>query len=596
MLDSDAADAMQEAVAAPSAFTGPDAHRVIALVLPLLPPDARQCAAATCRTWRAALAGAPDRWKVLDFCGCAVEVGDAALATLCARAGAALRELQLDEPACATVSLDGVLDALRNSGCTGLRRLSCLRATRSAKQVFSVQQALALAEHCPALEHAASRVACASAADAARVGSTLPGPLKLVLGRVDDVANAFAELQLLPSVVALELPAAWWQAAGAAVLASALDRAGEGGSVTSVDLSSNQIEDAGVRFLAVTLQDNKTLTNLDLTTNYIQHAGAAALADALRINSTLRVLVLNDNRLYDVGVAAIADALHVNTGIADLQLNGNGCGDAGAAAMAEALQVNRTLTSLELEGNGITPIGVALLSLALVVNGPLLHLSLANNPVEAAGAASLAGALRSNSTLQSLDIGGCSISDAGVARFSEALKTNASLQTLRLAMNDTSLTGATVLAQALSMNKTLTSLDLGSNPGIKDAGALEIADALQVNETLRCLNLARCHIDDLGAIVIGQALQGNYALSSLDLSYNTVTDVGGAAVIDAWTRDDATLLRLDLRNNKHSAAGSEALLVQASSADGTVTEPLRPRLFAQDGAHAYDDDDAGSES
>ena len=53
--------------AADSVCAGPAAVSALALVLPLLPPDAWICAAATCRSWRAAVAAVPGRWAVLDF-------------------------------------------------------------------------------------------------------------------------------------------------------------------------------------------------------------------------------------------------------------------------------------------------------------------------------------------------------------------------------------------------------------------------------------------------------------------------------------------------------------------------------------------------
>jgi hypothetical protein len=72
---------------------GVSSHNVasaLSMLLPLLPLDCRARAACVCRAWRAAAAH-PDLWDELRFERCAAHVTDAALASLCARAGAALR-------------------------------------------------------------------------------------------------------------------------------------------------------------------------------------------------------------------------------------------------------------------------------------------------------------------------------------------------------------------------------------------------------------------------------------------------------------------------------------------------------------------------
>jgi len=336
-------------------FAGPDAHRVLALLLPLLPPDAAQCVAATCRAWRAAAASAPERWRALDFRGCGVTVNDAAFATLCARAGAQLRELRLDAACCERVTTEGAIAALLNGGCAGLRRFVAFKPAAGLQLgTLRAPVACALAEACPALEHAACHVVCDDAGDAVNAGSALPGPLTFVFGRVELPPRAFDDLQLAPSVTALNLSNAWWEAEGARTLATALHG---NDSVTSLFLAYNQIEDDGAQAVAAMLQANKRLADLDLNVNYISHVGGRSLADALHVNPSLTRLSLGNNRLYDVGAAALAAALHANASLRELEVAANGVGNAGAAAFAEALRVNSTLRVLKLGGNGITLVG-----------------------------------------------------------------------------------------------------------------------------------------------------------------------------------------------------------------------------------------------
>ena len=107
-----------------SGHTSPhELAEALSLILPLLPLDARARAACVCRAWRTATSN-PLLWEELRFAHCAAHVRDATLARLCARAGTALRTLDLDADACTHITAAGVLAALRGGGCTGVRHLN----------------------------------------------------------------------------------------------------------------------------------------------------------------------------------------------------------------------------------------------------------------------------------------------------------------------------------------------------------------------------------------------------------------------------------------------------------------------------------------
>ena len=66
----------------------------------------------------------PMMWEELSFERCGVRVDNATLALLCARAGSALRTLCLDAHACTRVTGSGLVAALSDGRCVGLRRLN----------------------------------------------------------------------------------------------------------------------------------------------------------------------------------------------------------------------------------------------------------------------------------------------------------------------------------------------------------------------------------------------------------------------------------------------------------------------------------------
>ena len=127
-------------------------------------------------------------------------------------------------------------------------------------------------------------------------------------------------------------------------------------TLTSLDVSSNQIGDAGAQALAA----NTTLTSLDVSYNQIGGAGAQALA----ANSALTALNVSSNHIGGAG----AQALAANTTLTALNVRGNNIGNAGAQALA----ANTTLTALDVRGNNIGNATLLLLKNAIIRNKQLM--------------------------------------------------------------------------------------------------------------------------------------------------------------------------------------------------------------------------------
>ena len=106
--------------------------------------------------------------------------------------------------------------------------------------------------------------------------------------------------------------------------------------------------------------NDSTLTYLDLSNNNIGDAGATALATALHTNISLTALSLYNNNIGDAGATALATALHTNTSLTTLDLRYNNIGAAGVNTLMIALQTNTILRLLRL---GVSPVPVDLLPL-----------------------------------------------------------------------------------------------------------------------------------------------------------------------------------------------------------------------------------------
>ncbi|XP_066024120.1 NLR family CARD domain-containing protein 3 isoform X3 [Pocillopora verrucosa] len=339
-------------------------------------------------------------------------------------------------------------------------------------------------------------------------------------------------------------------------------------TLTNLDLRRNGISAAGATCIAEAIKVNKTLTNLDLSHNDISAAGATCIAEAIKVNKTLTNLDLSHNDISAAGATCIAEAMKVNKTLTNLYLYGNRISAAGATCIAETIKVNKTLTNLYLSVNDIGDAGATCIAEAIKVNKTLTNLYLYGNRISAAGATCIAEAIKVNKTLTNLYLSVNDIGDAGATCIAEAIKVNKTLTNLYLEKNVISAAGATCIAEAIKVNKTLFILDLSVND-IGDAGATCIAEAIKVNKTLTNLYLEKNVISAAGATCIAEAIKVNKTLFILDLSVNDIGDAGATCIAEA-IKVNKTLTNLDLRRNGISAAGATCI-AEAIKVNKTLT-------------------------
>eukprot|EP01065_Artemidia_motanka_P003875 TRINITY_DN11860_c0_g1_i1.p1 TRINITY_DN11860_c0_g1~~TRINITY_DN11860_c0_g1_i1.p1 ORF type:complete len:313 (+),score=118.56 TRINITY_DN11860_c0_g1_i1:135-1073(+) len=173
-------------------------------------------------------------------------------------------------------------------------------------------------------------------------------------------------------------------------------------SVTHLDLSLNNITDAGAAEIAAVLAENTTLVNLELDGNKLTNAGVASLCDALRDNTTLCRLDISCHPKIDNAAAKkIADMLVLNTGLRSVHMRCCSVGSEGVIALANTLTGrNETLLGLYLSGNCIDDAAVPALCTMLTKNQSLLELGLANNDITYDPFQTFLDALEQNSFIQ----------------------------------------------------------------------------------------------------------------------------------------------------------------------------------------------------
>ena len=411
---------------------------ILVQALRLLPTDCRVRASCVCRAWRDAAADPSllvDIWFSATTLNTppwrpSVALGSRDLERLCARAGAALRVVDLDSPYVAACSDSfaprAVIAALRNGGCTGLRRLTFPDFTADLSNIYhyslSFRKAQRLKAAFPALEFCDCAVDCANAGDVALMCDFVPGPRLLVMSDPNPRGAMAAAFATRPQVTGLVVR---WCLQDAQLLREALQ---SNNALKTLVLEGCDMDAARVAGLGVALQTNTTLAFLSLAGNRFGEAGAAALCEGLCVNSTLSELWLSSTQLGDAGAAVLSRALRTHATLKTLRLDDNEIADAGATALSQALRANTfKLQTLDLEDNAIGDAGGASLGDALHQNTWLKTLQLNNNVIGDAGAASIGAALRVNATLGTLTIDENPIGDAGEAALARGVRRNVTI-------------------------------------------------------------------------------------------------------------------------------------------------------------------------
>jgi Ran GTPase-activating protein (RanGAP) involved in mRNA processing and transport len=393
--------------------------------------------------------------------------------------------------------------------------------------------------------------------------------LDLSGNKISDCASVVAALKINHSVRALLLRANLLGVSGACALADPL-RVARG--LRELFLGENGVMAEGAAAILDCLRSNR-LEVLELRDNEIR--GPAGL-ESLK-QCSLTTLDLTGNDIGPDGSKTLASAMKVNTTLQVLHLTKNNLGPAGCGFIGDALKVNTSLLSLDLSDRNLGPYGLTQLVGGFVVR-PLTHLDVSSNHLGEDSVKHLVAAFRQMSSLQSLDISECGLGP-GVCNVVAVL----SVAWLGLRRSDVDSAVIVALGNR-ARQSALTTVDLRENllRGV-DLSPLAALRGLNISATsvgpelagfahtrLETLVISSNVMRPCDMALVSKALSDpETRLTSLDVSKNAIGAEGLLRLSETLVAN-RTLSTLRISNNQFEFADLEPLL-RALEVNRTLT-------------------------
>ena len=160
----------------------------------------------------------------------------------------------------------------------------------------------------------------------------------------EGIKSIAGALEVNASLTSLNLQDNRLGEAGAAALAPGL---AANGSLTKLSLGANKLEEEGTKVICVAVKGNTALKDLDLSGSILSSniggsAGAKHVADMLGVNGSLTSLNLSWNNLRPEGAAALAAGLAANASLTHLDVTYNNfmnnLGEEGRSVLSDAVK------------------------------------------------------------------------------------------------------------------------------------------------------------------------------------------------------------------------------------------------------------------
>ena len=210
-----------------------------------------------------------------------------------------------------------------------------------------------------------------------------------------------------------------------------------------IDLSSNPIFDAGCVNsdslnccgIVNSLNLNSSVQTVILHATSISHVTAIQLGRVLSFHGAITKLDLSSNNIRDAGIEALAEGLAASHSVRDLNLSNTKCTFQGATCLAKMLHANQTLEVVNLSWNNFLSKGSRVLLQSMAAHPKLTEVHLEWNLLGHMGGIELGKLLHSTHTIRRIDASHCQIPSTAADAIRDGLINNCTIENLRLHFN-----------------------------------------------------------------------------------------------------------------------------------------------------------------
>ena len=249
---------------------------------------------------------------------------------------------------------------------------------------------------------------------------------------------------------------------GAFAIANALS---ENYTLISLNLQHNRIGDSLI-MLGEALKGNHTLRELNMEGCSLTSELAVLFGKALVENASLMSLNISRNDIRDAGVISVASAFKSKHSIRFVDFSETGATHISMPAVSDLLDACVNFQTLLLEDNNIGSEGIKIIATKLKALTPLTSLNLSRTRLEAKGVKILADALKSSTVkyMRTLQLADNDAGSESALQLCKALTHGSCLLSLDLSTNDISDIVKEAICQVLVANPSLPYVFLKGNP------------------------------------------------------------------------------------------------------------------------------------